>query len=362
MRAAAALVLLALLGAPLARAGEDVDVAAIEERVRRVTADLAPSIVEVEALGGLDEKFETPENEEEAAQGVLTRGGFKQAFGPSTGLVVSQDGLIVTTTTVLSRDPRHIIVTLQDGRSFVARVLGRDDSRALALLKIDCKDLVVARAAPQHEVKQGRFAIALGRGLGTPTPSVSLGVVSATHRVGGRAIQSSAAISPANYGGPLASIDGAVLGVLVPLALDGGMASVDLYDSGIGFAIPMTDVLALVPRLARSEHLRPGFLGIAPDPASAGGARLTSVADGSPAKQAGLREGDVVVKIGEEPIDTAWQLRRALARYYADDEVVVEVRRGADTRAIKVKLAAAPAEGPAPEHPAPGHDGHEEDR
>lgn len=353
------LLLILLACAPLARAGEDVDVAAVEERVRRVALELAPSIVEVEALGGLDEKFETPENEEEAGQGILTRGGFKQAFGPSTGLVVSQDGLIVTTTTVLNRDPRHIIVTLQDGRSFVARVLGRDDARALALLKIDCKDLPVARAATAAEVKQGRFAIALGRGLGTPTPSISLGVVSATHRVGGRAIQSSAAISPANYGGPLASIDGAVLGVLVPLALDGGMASVDIYDSGIGFAIPMTDVLALVPRLAKAEHLRPGFMGIAPDPASVGGARLTSVADGSPAAQAGLREGDVVVKIGDEPIDSAWQLRRALARYYADDEVAVEVRRGTETKTIKVKLAAAPEEAPPPaagEEPKPGED------
>jgi serine protease Do len=350
--------LLALLLATSARAGEDVDAAAVEAQVRRVTQDLAPSIVEVEALGGLDEKFEAPESEEEAREGILTRGGFKQAFGPSTGLVVSQDGLIVTTTSVLNRDPRHIIVTLQDGRSFVARVLGRDDARALALLKIDCKDLVVPRAATADEVKQGRFSIALGRGLGTPTPSVSLGVVSATHRVGGRAIQSSAAISPANYGGPLASIDGAVLGVLVPLALDGGMASVDIYDSGIGFAIPMTDVLALVPRLAKSEHLRPGFLGIAPDPASAGGARLTSVADGSPAKLAGLREGDVVVKVGPDAIDSAWQLRRALARYYADDELTLEVRRGAETRAIKVKLAAAPEEAAAPEQPP----GHEEDR
>mgnify|MGYP000656008614 CR=1 FL=1 len=89
---------------------------------------------------------------------------------------------------------------------------------------------------------------------------------------------------------------------------------------------------------------------------------MTSVADGSPAKEAGLREGDLVVKVGQETIDNAWQLRRALAHYYADDEVVIEVRRGTETKAIKVKLAAAPEEGPGAAQPPSGPAPHEEDR
>jgi serine protease Do len=347
--------LFALLLTLPARAQDDVDVAATDaaalgQCARRVAESLAPSIVEVEAIGGLEEEFKAPESEEEAQEGVLTRAGFKQAFGPSTGLVVGADGLIITTSFVLERDPRHIIVTLQDGRAFVARALGRDDARALVLLKIECKDLPVPRVAAPEEVRQGRYAIALGRGLGTPDPAVSLGVVSATDRVGGRAIQSSAAISPANYGGPLAAIDGAVMGLLVPLALDGGMASVDVYDSGIGFAVPMSDVLALVPRLAKGERLQQGFLGIAPDPSSDGGARLATVQPGSPAASAGLRMGDVVTKIGDRAVESAWQLRRALARACAGDELEVEYRRGTETRTVKVRLAAPPA----PEAQAPG--------
>lgn len=358
------LLAVALLAVGVARATAqeaDLDAAAIEARVREVTRELAPSIVEVESLGGLDEKFEAPESEEEAGEGILTRAGFKQAFGPSTGLIVSSDGLIVTTTFVLNREPRHVIVTLHDGRSFVARVLGRDEARALVLLKIDAKELPVPRAAPADEVVPGRFAVALGRGLGAELPGVSLGIVSAVGRVGGRALQSSAAISPANYGGPLAGLDGSVLGVLVPLALDGGMASVDVYDSGIGFAVPLSDVLAIVPRLSKGQVLRPGFLGVAPDPTSEGGVVLATVTDGSPARQAGLREGDVVLKVDGQPVENAWQLKRALARRHADDVLELEVRRGTETRTVKVKLASPPEPTPTPAPGHGGHGGHEEE-
>lgn len=350
-RVACALVAaVAALPAPASAQEADLDLAAVEARVRELARELAPVVVEVETLGGLEEGFEAPESEEEAGEGILARAGFKQAFGPSTGLVVSSDGLIVTTTFVLRRDPRHVIVTLHDGRSHVARVLGRDEARALVLLKIDAKELPVARPAAPDDVVPGRFAVALGRGLGGELPGVSLGIVSAVGRVGGRAIQSSAAISPANYGGPLAGLDGSVMGVLVPLALDGGTASVDLYDSGIGFAIPLADVLALVPRLREGEVLRPGFLGVAPDPASQGdGVVLAQVAAGSPAHQAGLRRGDVILKVDGAAVERAWQLARALARRHAGDVLVLEVRRAAETRTIEVKLAPAPERGE--EHP-----------
>lgn len=352
-RALLPLLLTLALAGGAARAQDDahtLDAAALERAARAASARVAPSVVEVESLGGLEEEFRAPTSEEEAQErgGVLARGGFKQAFGPSTGLIVHADGLIVTTTSVLAREPRHIIVTLDDGRSFVARVLGRDDSRALVLLKIEAKDLKVAAPTPPAEVLPGRFAVALGRGLGTRAPSLSLGIVSAVGRVGGRAIQSSAAISPANYGGPLCALDGTVLGVLVPLTLDGGMASVDVYDSGIGFAVPLGDVLAVVPRLQKGERLAPGVLGVAPDPSSEGGVVLASVADGSPAAKAGLKTGEVVLKVDGVAVENAWQLKRALARRYAGDEVELEVRRGTQARTVKVKLAA-------PEAPPPGH-------
>jgi len=297
--------------------------AALQAVSRRVIETLSPSVVEIEALGGLPEEFKTPENEEEAqAQGgILAKGGFKQAYGPSSGVILTADGVIATSSFVLNRDPHG-------GRSYVARVLGRDDSRGLALLKIDGKDLPVPAFATRQETRVGRWAIALGRGLGTGQPAVSRGIVSAVDRIGGKAIQSSAAISPVNYGGPLADIRGKVLGILVPLDVHGGMASVDFYDSGIGFAIPAEDVLALIERLSGGAHLRPGFLGLSPDPRSVDGVRVAEVVPDSPADAGGIWQGDVILAVDGEVTNMAWQLRRALTRHYAGDTVKLKLRRG----------------------------------
>ena len=313
---------------------------ALQTVARGVVDLLAPSIVEVEALGGLPEGFETPENEQEAQQqgGVLAKGGFKQAYGPSTGVILSADGLIVTSSFVLNRDPRHLFVTLHDGTSYVARVLGRDDTRGLALLQIDAEGLPVPTFAERGDARVGRWAFALGRGLGTERPAVSRGIVSAVERIGGKAIQSSAAISPVNYGGSLADVEGRVLGVLVPLNVHGQMASVDFYDSGIGFAIPAADVLTLSKRLREGAHLRPGMLGLGPDTRSIDGVRVAEVVPDSPADQAGIHPGDVVLAVDGTPTLMAWQLRRALSRHYAGDEVSLLLRRGTEEKTVTVTL------------------------
>ncbi len=321
---------------------------ALDRATRRVVDALAPSIVTVEALGELEEEFRAPENPAEAEGGVLTRAGFKQAFGPSTGLVVGADGLVLTTTFVLRRQPRHLLVTLHDGRTFVARPAGRCEARALLLLRIEAKDLAVAPLADAGALEVGRWALALGRGLGGDAPSVTRGIVSALGRVGGRAVQTSAAVSPVSYGGPLAGLDGRVLGLIVPLDLRGGMPGVAVYDSGIGFAIPAPELPALVARLARGEVLRPAFLGVVPDPSHAGGVRVAEVAPGSPAAAAGLAPGDVILAAGDEPVTAPWRLLRALARRAAGDELELEVRRGVASRKVTVRLAAPPARGDTP--------------
>lgn len=362
------LLVLTLVLAATARAQEPVpsELEALDAATRAAVAAVAPSVVEVEALGGLDEAFEAPKSEEETTEGLLTKAGFKQAFGPSTGLVVSaEQGLILTTTLVTRRDPRHLIVTLDDGRSLVARALGRDESRGLLLLQVPPKGLVAPRLAAADDVQVGRWSIAVGRGLGMGL-ALSRGIVSALGRVGGRALQSSAAISPVNYGGPLVGIDGAVLGILVPLTITGGMASVDIYDSGIGFAVPASDLAAIIPRLAKGEVLKAGFAGLVPDPAARDGVRITEVAPGSPAAAAGLRPGDVVTAIDGAPVANAWELRRALARRFAGEAVAITYTRGTTTATATVTLGEPPVEAPpGPElHPPgtqpPHDDEHEE--
>lgn len=312
--------------------------------LRWALEQVAPAVVEVEALGGIPPRVELPGSPEEAqAQGVLAAPGFKQAYGPTTGLIVRADGLIVTSTHALAREPRHLIVTLADGRAFTARLLGRDETRALALLRIEADDLPAARPAPPAALRVGRAAVSVGLGLGTARPVVAEGLISAVGRLQGRALQTSALASPVNYGGPLLALDGAVLGVIVPLDLTGGIASVDLYDSGIGFAVPLHDVLAVLPRLERGELLEPGFLGVVPDPAHhGGGVRVAEVAEGSPAAAAALEPGHVVLAVDGERTDAPWRLARALARKFAGEEVELEVRWQTETRVVRLTLAPRP--------------------
>ncbi|MCA8923527.1 MAG: PDZ domain-containing protein [Planctomycetes bacterium] len=331
------------LGAPLA--AQSRDEGALERVTKRAIERVAVGVVEIEALGGLEEAFQAPTNEAGAEEGILARKGFKQAYGPSTGLVVREDGWILTSTFFLRRKPRHLIVTTHDGKSYLATLAGQDEARALCLLKVQAKGLTPVTWAAPEALRVGRYAIALGRGLGYEHLAVSRGIVSGLNRIGGRALQSSAAISPMNYGGPLVSLEGEVLGILVPLSMQGGQASVEIYDSGIGFAIPAVDAVAAIPRLSKAGVLRPGFLGVVPDPLSQDGVRIAQVSPGSPAAQAGLEPGDTITAVGERAVERAWQLRHALGAHYAGDEVELSVSRGTERKTLTLTLGAPPGAG-----------------
>ena len=174
---------------------------------------------------------------------------------------------------------------------------------------------------------------------------MSRGIVSALNRAGGVALQSSAAISPVNYGGPLVGIDGGVLGVLVPLQ----GATVESYDSGIGFAVPWADVQRVVPRLEAGEVLRPGVLGVVPsadDPDDLDrGVRIEQVSPGSPADVAGVRAGWEVLRVGDARVRLGWELRRALSAYYAGDQLELVCRRADGTEVrLGVRLGEQPSQ------------------
>src|SRR5207247_2655186 len=148
-------------------------------------------------------------------------------------------------------------------------------------------------------------SIAIGRTLDVKRagmPSISVGIISATGRIWGKALQTDAKISPVNYGGPLVDLRGRVQGILVPASPQGEdvTAGFEWYDSGIGFAIPMEDVMAVLPRLKEGKDLMKGLLGIrmksgdmysvAPE--------IGEVTADSAAFRAGLKPGDRIVKYG----------------------------------------------------------------
>ncbi len=278
--------------------------------------------------------------------GPLVQPGFLQAQGATTGVILSSDGWIVVSRFALNFDPSTILVTLPDGRSFTAVRGGEDVSRGLALLKIDAEGLPTPTLADPREVQVGQWAFALGRTFAEGRlPSVHIGIVSATERLFGRALQIDANTSPANYGGPVVDVHGKVLGIAVPLSPSGRDAGVDWYDSGIGFAVPLTGIGPLLDRMKLGEVLERGWLGIQLDGKHLGpGAVLQSVLPDSPAALAGLKPKDTIVVVDGEQVRNPFHLQILVSRHMAGDPLHVEFQRGdAEPTSITVFLAEAPS-------------------
>lgn len=297
-----------------------------EQAVREAVALVDPSVVRIETVAGLDQ-----------AQNVLF------GTGPTSGVVVSSDGYVISSTFNFASKPASILVTLPDERRFPAKLVAHDKQRMLTLLKIDAGGLVPARPAPKSGIRVGAWAIALGRTYDLATPNVSLGIVSAVNRIWGKAIQTDAKISPVNYGGPLVDIEGRVMGINVPLSpqASGELAGVEWYDGGIGFAIPLEDVYAVLDRLKQGTDLLPGLMGITFKQAPLGSPDETlidRVRFGSPAGKAGMKSGDRLVELDGEKVARIAQLKHIMGRKYAGDGVRVVVDRGGERQSFDLTL------------------------
>jgi serine protease Do len=266
---------------------------------------------------------------------TTAEGGAEAAAGrgPATGFVIAK-GLVVTTAFAVPDDVDSAVIVLPDGGRRAATVRARDPSRRLVLLAADdLPDPPAAEPLPRDELRAGQWAIAVGRAWDTAAASVAVGIVSATDRVWGKAVQTDAAVSPMNYGGPLIDIAGRVIGILTPLPADtaGMKEGTELYDAGIGFAVPLEDVLAVLPRLERGESLAAGVLGIGYRSRDAinGEPVIASVRQGSPAAKAGLRPRDRIVRLDERTVRRIADARHAIAPRYAGDTITVTVERDA---------------------------------
>jgi serine protease Do len=317
-----------------ARAQDDLS-AKEEQAIQAAVAGIAPSVVRIETLGGLE-----------------TVGGLLVGTGPTTGLVVSPDGYIISSAFNFAQKPSQILVYVDEGSPIPAELVCTDHNRRLVLLKVKTdKPLAVPEPAPVKEVRIGQWSIAVGRAFGDgKKPNISAGIISATNRVWGRAVQTDAKISPANYGGPLLDIYGRVLGVLVPLAQDGfgapgpasEVAGVEWYDSGIGFAIPLEQINQLLPRMKEEKDLRPGKLGVSLKGSDlfSGDVIIAAAAGGSPAQQAGFKAGDKIIEVDGVKITRQAELRHALMPRYAGDTLKLIALRGTERIEREIELVA----------------------
>ena len=319
-------VLIAGLLAPSARAGASSDgpLDAQEEiAFRQATRAVSPSLVRIQTVGGVDRVA-----------------GRLAGTAATTGVVVSDDGWIVSSAFNFISKPTSILVQLDKAR-YSARVVATDRLRMLTLLKVDAAGLTPLAAGAHQPVRVGQWAIAVGRTYDSTEPSVSVGIVSASNRVWGKAIQTDARVSPVNYGGPLIDLAGNTLGIIVPLSPSGKeeTAGVEWYDSGIGFAIPIADVLSSVERLKKGKDLYPGLLGVTVKEAGVDDRPIIDVVRfDSPAERGGFKSGDVLSEIDGRPVRRHDELKQSLGHRYAGEKVNVVVMRGQTKFAADVTL------------------------
>jgi serine protease Do len=297
----------------------------LADAFQKAAARVTPGIVLIETAGGL-----------ERVDRVL------KGEGPTTGTVISQDGYIATSTFNFGHKPASIFVVLPDGSRRQAKLVASDRTRLVTLLKVEANDLAVPTPSPKSGLRVGQWVLALGRGWSSETPAVSAGIISALNRVWGKAVQTDAKVSPANYGGPLVDLDGRVIGILVPLSpmAEGETAGFEWYDSGIGFAAPLEDFLEVLPRLREGKDLERGILGVQfQGSLFEPNLKVVRTAYKSPAAEAGILKDDQILALDDKPVRTQVDLRCLLAGKYAGDTVSLKVQRGDKELAVKCVLA-----------------------
>jgi serine protease Do len=290
--------------------------------------------------------------------GLVTR----NATSLGSGFIISPDGYIVTNNHVVSGDAQpgaaappveSITVTLPDRREFKARLVGRDVPSDLALLKIDASGLPFVRWGNSKEARVGDWVLAIGNPFALGG-TVTAGIISALHRninngLYDRYIQTDAAINRGNSGGPMFDLRGNVIGINTAIYSPTG------GNVGIGFAIPAEQARPVIDTLMRGGKVHRGYLGVTIQPvtkeiASAlalarnQGAIVAKTEPGYAADRAGIRQGDVIVGVGGQPVTADNTLSYAVANLPVGSRVPIDLVRNGKRMTITVVLGERPPE------------------
>ncbi len=316
----------------------EVDTTKIESTITKAVAQVGPAVVTV----------------------VGTIPGQMTFFGPTgdqtvsgSGFFISQDGYILTNNHVVE-GVKEVNIVLSDGSQEKATIVGTDVYADLAVLKTNVAAPAVAALGNSDVLNPGELVIAIGSPLGDFKNTVTAGVVSAT----GRAIdtgqgyqiegliQTDAAINQGNSGGPLVNLAGEVIGINTLMVRNSGSGAIA---EGLGFAIPVNTARAVAEQIMQKGYFSRPFLGIrwqsiSPDIAAAynlpvkWGAYVTEVTSNTPAGKGGLQADDIIIQIGDTPIDETHSYINVLFQHKPGDQVTVQVLRNGKKLDLQVTL------------------------
>ncbi len=293
--------------------------------------------------------------------GEIPKREFKR-MGIGSGVIVHTDGFILTNQHVVE-NAQKITVTLPDGREFKGEVKGTDPRSDLAIIKINARNLPVAKLGNSDEVRIGQWSIAIGNPFGfaidNPKPTVTVGVISALGRTLPRTgrrdrlytglIQTDAAINPGNSGGPLVNIKGEVIGINVAIFTTSG------GHEGVGFAIPINTAKAVLENLIEGKKVVYGWLGIniqdldedlkeffgLPDKE---GVIVAQVLADTPAEKAGMKEGDVIITYEGEKVKDTNDLLVKVGHTPVGKKVKLGILRDKKVVTLEIVVAERPSE------------------
>jgi serine protease Do len=282
----------------------------------------------------------------------------RQGASLGSGFIISADGYVVTNNHVIAPGARgasvdEITVTLPDRKEYIAKVVGRDPTSDLALLKINATGLPFVRFGDSTRARVGDWVVAIGNPFGLGG-TVTAGIVSAVHRVTGggaadRFIQTDASINQGNSGGPMFNLQGDVIGINSQIFSQSG------GNIGIGFAIPAEDAKPVIDTLMKGVAIKRGYLGVGIQPvtddiaAALGlpkdrGELISRVEPGEAAAKAGLRAGDVVVRVNGNEVNPDTTLSRLVANVAPGGQARLEVIRDGRPQTINAVVGTRPSE------------------
>jgi S1-C subfamily serine protease len=315
-----------------------------------VVASVEPSVVSIDTTISQKETPALTLPELLAPKSHLRDPEHYEAHGSGSGVIVRQDGYILTNAHVV-KDASDIKITLNDGRVLKGRVIGKDSYSDIAVVKIDATALPVVRMGESKNVRPGDWAIAIGTPLGL-SHTVTMGIVSAIGRSLADLnnnidlIQTDAAINPGNSGGPLLNINGEVIGINMAIRTDA---------QNIGFSVPIDIARDAVDSILANRPILHPYLGISmidfdPDLVSSVNVRRTNSgvvvskvnADG-PAADSGISAGDLIQTINNTPVRNAGDVQRIVRTHKVGTRIFVRLLHSGRTETVSVLLKAFPA-------------------